>query len=885
MNNSILKCANSLFNKGKFYSALSLYKLFAANNQEISNLINVNLYIARNKYENSFQHGDQKVFVRINRNMSHFFDQDNIVSVINFAKNDLGITIINESDEYSEYLLILKKFELVDKKIWDYDTDKAVCIVEQEICKLISVFRSSMAKDKSCLDVGIDDILCFGSDLDILYFDMQKYEKILYNGVELNLLLRRNREININYSVIIPAFNAERTLSRAIESCFSQNVDLEVILFNDGSSDMTEDLIQYYYCKYDSITFINCKNNLGQGFGRNVALKYAAGRYVTFLDGDDFYSDIHYFKKIEVEIINNSYPDVIVSPYFRCINSSLRKDSILLGSFDGIGAVQAFINRDFGTHGPGGKFFKMSMLSDDIRFVEYGYSQDVLFSFGALMSANTIISVDIAGYVYDYVDNSSWRPVKLTSRHFYSSLRLLLEVHLKKFQLYNLGIDISLDKFLKTWKKDHVPRLKSYLDNLDDLDSFVPKILKQLGGFVNFIPLDSCKNSIISDMYKIQSSKLDGDDFCNEMFVRHLEKICTNITFQIKRHVLNYSKPIVVIYVSHLSTGGLEKVATQLGSILACEFDVIYLVDNINKIHYEYDGCVFKMDLSSINVLSILENAIFIFDFKYKLVSEDFPACNYMIRNYFYKYICTIHNTETCHCYFDKIKNYIGNIDCNEIFSIICVSNAVRNKFVSNYGELRNISVLHNPVDLKKIDSESNNIDIANKFILFVGRLNATKHKGIDLLVEAFAKSKGIETHKLILAGDGCLDRDILNFIVDNGMEDKIINIGFQKDIYSYMKKADFVFQPSRWEGFSLALIESLACGTPVLSSVAGGASEVIIHKVNGYLFEIECIDQMISGVDYMIDNASFMRSVCKSSVEKFSFENYKKELFKILQS
>lgn len=92
-------------------------------------------------------------------------------------------------------------------------------------------------------------------------------------------------------SVIVPCYNAERTLSRCVDSILAQSLDeadLELILVNDGSEDQTADRILDYEKRYpDTILFINCEENGKQGRARNIGLEYSGGEYIAFVDADD----------------------------------------------------------------------------------------------------------------------------------------------------------------------------------------------------------------------------------------------------------------------------------------------------------------------------------------------------------------------------------------------------------------------------------------------------------------------------------------------------------------------------------------------------------------------------------------------------------------------
>jgi len=97
---------------------------------------------------------------------------------------------------------------------------------------------------------------------------MQKYEKIL--------------------SIIVPVYNGEVYIEKCLISLLNQNLNnYEIILIDDGSTDKTIEIIAKYAEKYDIISTIR-QENQGQGAARNVGISNAKGKYIMFVDSDDY---------------------------------------------------------------------------------------------------------------------------------------------------------------------------------------------------------------------------------------------------------------------------------------------------------------------------------------------------------------------------------------------------------------------------------------------------------------------------------------------------------------------------------------------------------------------------------------------------------------------
>ena len=135
----------------------------------------------------------------------------------------------------------------------------------------------------------------------------------------------------IKLSIIIPVFNAENTLKRCLDSVLQQKDDeLEIVVINDGSKDLSDETMQEYKLRYPEIISYYKKQNTGVADTRNYGIEKAKGKYIMFLDSDD-YIDIHLYNIIkqyierDIELIkfklqrvdeNNNIIEKVTGPIF-----------------------------------------------------------------------------------------------------------------------------------------------------------------------------------------------------------------------------------------------------------------------------------------------------------------------------------------------------------------------------------------------------------------------------------------------------------------------------------------------------------------------------------------------------------------------------------------
>ena len=111
----------------------------------------------------------------------------------------------------------------------------------------------------------------------------------------------------VTLSVIVPVYNTEKYLKECLDSIINQTFrDIEIICVNDGSTDKSLEILKEYALKDNRIKVIT-QGNKGQSVARNIGLNNASGKYITFIDSDD-YLDFNTYKIVLSDI---EYVDIV----------------------------------------------------------------------------------------------------------------------------------------------------------------------------------------------------------------------------------------------------------------------------------------------------------------------------------------------------------------------------------------------------------------------------------------------------------------------------------------------------------------------------------------------------------------------------------------------
>ena len=186
--------------------------------------------------------------------------------------------------------------------------------------------------------------------------------------------------------------------------------------------------------------------------------------------------------------------------------------------------------------------------------------------------------------------------------------------------------------------------------------------------------------------------------------------------------------------------------------------------------------------------------------------------------------------------------------------AIICVADSLRQKLISKGIEAEKITVLRNGVDRNIFypvgSSERENLrhklGMDKQTVLAVG--NLTQIKGFDFLLQAIAK---LPEADLVIIGEGEEKNNLTQQAETLNLTKRVnfvANIG-QKDLKDYYNAADMLALTSIREGMPNVVLESIACGTPVVATDVGGVSEVLTEKC-GIIINDRNADELAAAIN-----------------------------------
>ena len=229
----------------------------------------------------------------------------------------------------------------------------------------------------------------------------------------------------------------------------------------------------------------------------------------------------------------------------------------------------------------------------------------------------------------------------------------------------------------------------------------------------------------------------------------------------------------------------------------------------------------------------------------------------------------------------EEVKK-MGLMTYSHLDGLIAVSSSLQDKIKEHFG--KDATVIHNTI--------SNDFYYHQKVPSDVFRLITTGSlipiKGHDVLIRALTKVHFSYTHwQLIIIGEGDARQKLEQLIAENNLDQHVLLVGrkCKEDIAKELWKSDVYIQPSRNENFSVAVLEALACGLPVVATLCGGIQECINER-NGRLVPVNDIDALAETLTEIVENINKYdrQLIAKDCQRRFGSEVIAQQITRVLE-
>lgn len=245
-------------------------------------------------------------------------------------------------------------------------------------------------------------------------------------------------------SIIIPTYNAEKSIVRCINSVVNQTYrNVEIIVINDGSTDKTLELLEKIKCEHSNINVIN-KRNEGVSKARNDGISNAKGKYIYFADSDDYISENTISEMVEAQeksgaelilcgfdyitkrdghtnvVYFEDYWEKSVKEYLELISEKLH--SLYYG---------ALWNK---------LYIREILVNNQIYFdKEISYAEDFMFNIEYLKHIERIVHIPKVLYYYDATDESSLSRKKHNANKLWEISKIRIKIYIEECEKYKLN--------------------------------------------------------------------------------------------------------------------------------------------------------------------------------------------------------------------------------------------------------------------------------------------------------------------------------------------------------------------------------------------------------------------------------------------------------------
>lgn len=271
------------------------------------------------------------------------------------------------------------------------------------------------------------------------------------------------------FSIIIPIYNCEQYIERCLTSILNQNVkNIEIILINDGSTDKSGNICDVFSQKYPCIKVIH-QENKGVSYSRNVGLKKSNGKYIVFMDSDDYLSE-NYFRDISeileknksIELLNFGFYSEVENNEFKILSSDEIKYSKRF--YKSKNEIKTdFINLWDNTmlYNIWNKIYVKKIIDENnIEFHKYNWGEDVEFNKLYLNKITNLYNIDKCYYHYIREREGS------ATKKFKENLFEIRKKEFYQFNEYFESWDIDKKEYYEFSCRRYIERVFGCIENI-----------------------------------------------------------------------------------------------------------------------------------------------------------------------------------------------------------------------------------------------------------------------------------------------------------------------------------------------------------------------------------------------------------------------------------
>ncbi len=165
--------------------------------------------------------------------------------------------------------------------------------------------ESDVLRDFCVSNLSKEEFLSYSNDINFYWNIYHLYKNGEYQYFPISLVNKMHEAFceNLEVSVIVPVYNVEKYISKCLDSLIEQTfMNFEIVIVNDGTKDSSAEIAKTYSDRCPSFIKIINKKNGGLGSARNEGLKHTKGKYIGYVDSDD-YVDTSMFEKLYRKIV------------------------------------------------------------------------------------------------------------------------------------------------------------------------------------------------------------------------------------------------------------------------------------------------------------------------------------------------------------------------------------------------------------------------------------------------------------------------------------------------------------------------------------------------------------------------------------------------------